>query len=113
MLGVELVPELGWLITVVPVAGHAARAEDALLRARAFLVAADAGDDAVVPALRDDLLQGLRLARSRARRRRQRGIDRLDRRALCNDHVEAPDLGVSVPECVHFRHLLAGIDVDH
>ena len=67
---------------------------------------------AVELAVGDDLLQRRRLARSRARCRRQRGIDRLDRRALRNHQIEIPDLAVGVPECIHFRHLLAGIDVD-
>src|SRR5262249_48544555 len=62
-MGVEEVPEFRWLVAEVPLTGIAARAEDALLGANAFLVAANAGDDTGESELGDRRLETCRLAR--------------------------------------------------
>src|ERR1051326_806903 len=79
--GVELVPEFRRLAAHVPLAVARARREDALLGAGRLLVAADAGDQAVEAVLLERDLQAFGLACGRARRGRQRRVDRLDRRA--------------------------------
>src|SRR5690606_32912412 len=61
--GPVLVPELGRLVADVPAGGFAPGAEHPLLGARAFLVAPDAGDDAVEAVRRDGGFQPLGLER--------------------------------------------------
>jgi hypothetical protein len=48
-----------------------------------------------------------------ARGRRQRRVDRLDRRAWLDQQIELPLFGVALAERIHFRKFLAGIDVHH
>src|SRR5713226_6131179 len=109
---VVLVPEFGRLIADVPLAALAARAEDALLGAGAFLVAADPGDQAVIAMRLDQALQPGGLARGGPRRRGQGRVDRLDRRAGADDEIELPFDLVAVAERIHLRHLLLGVDID-
>src|SRR5262249_37162931 len=96
--GIELVPELGRLAAHVPLAGAPARGKQGLLGAGRLLVAADAGDQAVEAVLLERLLEACGLARGRARGRRQRRVDRLDRRARLDDQVEAPFWRIALAE---------------
>jgi hypothetical protein len=109
--GVELVPEFRRLVAHVPSAFQPARREHALFRPRRLLVAADAGDQAVEAVFCKRKLQAFGLARGRSRRRRQRRIDRVDRRAGLDLQVELPCLAVMVAERVHLRKLPTGIDM--
>src|SRR5215813_11021218 len=79
--GVEVIPEFRRLIAHVPMALKAARREHPLLGASRFLVAANAGEQAIEAMFGKGKLQPLGLARSRPRGRRQRGVDGFDRRA--------------------------------
>src|SRR3954452_14772127 len=79
--GVEMIPELRRLIAHVPIAFEAARREHALLGARGFLVAADAGDEAVKAVFGQRHLEALGLARGGTGSRRQRWVDGINRRA--------------------------------
>ena len=109
--GVELVPEFRRLIAHVPSAFGAARREHALLGAGGFLVAADAGDQAVEAIFGQRHLQPFGLARRRARGRRQGRVDGLERRAGLDLQIELPFLAVAVAERIHLRKFLAGVDM--
>ena len=109
--GVELVPEFRRLVAHVPSAFGAARREHPLLGAGGFLVAADAGDQAVKAIFGERELQPFGLARGRSRGRRQGGIDGLDRRAGLDPEIELPFLAVAIAKRVHLRKFLAGVDV--
>ena len=109
--GVELIPEFRRLIAHVPSAFGAARREHPFLGARRLLVAADAGDQAVEAVFGKCELQSLGLARGGSRGRRQRRIDRLDRRAGFDPEIEIPFLAVAIAKRVHLRKFLAGIDM--
>ncbi len=112
-VGVELVPEFRRLVAEVPLPGVAARAEHPLLGAHALLVAADPGDDAGELVLGDGVAQAQRLARGRAGGGRQGRIHRVHRRALLAQQVELPGGHILVAEGIHFRELLAGVDMHH
>src|SRR3546814_15359983 len=88
--------ELRRLVAAVPGPALAARAEHPLLGPRRLLVAADAGDHPLQGVLGDGLAQPRGLARRRARRRRQRGVDLLQRRAGLALEVEPPLRRVAV-----------------
>src|SRR3546814_6780428 len=105
--------ELRRLVAAVPGPALAARAEHPLLGPRRLLVAADAGDHPLQGVLGDGLAQPRGLARRRARRRRQRGVDLLQRRAGLALEVEPPLRRVAVAERVHLGKLLAGVHVHH
>src|SRR3546814_9364910 len=63
--------------------------------------------------LGDGLAQPFGFARRRARGRRQRGVDLLQRRAGLALEVELPLRRIAVAELVHLLELLAGVDVHH
>ena len=109
--GVELVPEFRRLIAHVPSAFGAARREHALLGAGGFLVAANAGDQAVEAVFGERQLQPFGLARGGARGRRQGRIDGVDRRAGLDLEIELPFLAVAIAERVHLGKFLAGVDM--
>ena len=106
-----LVPELGRLVLEVPAIVLAARAEVALLGARALLVAPDAGDQALEAVLGKRRVQAGGLARRRARRRRQGLVHLLDRRAGLDQQLEVPLLAEALAKRIHLLELLAGVDV--
>jgi hypothetical protein len=108
---VELVPELRGLIAHVPAAFESARREHALLGAGRFLIAANAGDQAVKAIFGQRPLQPFGLARGGARGRRQGRIDRVDRRAGFDLEIKIPFLAVAIAERVHLRKFLAGVDM--
>src|SRR6478752_7823318 len=109
---IEMIPELRRLITDVPIAFEAARREHALLGARGFLVAADAGNQAVETVFAERHLEALGLARGGTGGRRQRWVDGINRRAGLDAQIEIPLLAVVIAEAIHFRKLLAGVDME-
>jgi hypothetical protein len=90
---------------------ESARREHALLGARRFLVAANAGDQAVKAIFGQRPFEPLGLARGGARGRRQGRIDGVDRRAGLNLEIELPFLAVAIAERIHLRKFLPGVDV--
>src|SRR5689334_16386801 len=101
--GVELVPELRWLIAHVPAALEPARREHALLGAGGLLIAADAGDQAVEAIFGQRPFQSLGLPRGGTCSWRQGRIDGVDRRAGLNLEIEIPFLAEAIAERVHLR----------
>ena len=109
--GVELIPEFRGLIAHVPAAFEPARREHALLGARGFFIAADAGDQAVETIFSQRPFESLGLAGGGTCCRRQRRIDRVDRRAGLDLEIELPLLAEAIAERIHLRKFLAGVDV--
>ncbi len=109
--GVEVIPEFRRLIADIPAALDPARREHPFLGAGRLLVAANAGEQAVESVFGQGELQSFGLACRRAGGRRQRRINRLDRRTGLDQEIEIPLDRVAIPEGVHLRKLLAGIHV--
>ena len=113
-LRVEQVPELGALALRIPLAVRVADREDALLRARAFLVAPGAADGRVEVAGLQRVEQRLRLQQAAAALRAD--LERLravgDRFLVgVDDQPRADGLGHLVAELDHLAELVGGVDV--
>ena len=72
-----------------------------------------AGDRAVVAVLLQRALEPVGLARRQPRRRRQRRVHLLDRRALLLDVVQPPVLDPLIAELVDLQELLFRVDEQH
>ena len=110
---VEQRPQLGPLLLGLPLAEAVAVAEDALLGARLFLVAARAADQAVEAVLLDRLEQRHRLvAVARFERVRQAHRAARDRILEVADDQALAHLGdAPVAELDHLGEVVAGVDV--
>src|SRR3546814_18688168 len=108
-IGGVLVPEFRRLVAELPGSFDAARAEDALLGARRFLVPPDARDDAGMLAGFEQHAQSGALAGGGARHRRQRRVPRVFRRADAPLPVDPPLPGVAVAEGVTPGYFLPGL----
>src|SRR6478735_419738 len=106
-----MIPEFRRLVAHVPIAFETARREHALLGAGGFLVATDAGDQAVKTVFGQRHLEAFGLARGGTGGRWQRWVDGIDRRAGLDAQIELPLFPVMIAEPIHLRKLLAGIDV--
>src|SRR6516225_1343693 len=116
-LGLELVPHLRRLVGDVPFHLLVARAEVALLRTGAILVATDADDDARVPLLLEHGLKGVPLEAAAAFHARRPSVgvrEPVPERGLVlpDDELQVPLAAQLVAVLDHARDLVARIDVD-
>src|SRR5512139_503203 len=111
--GVELVPQLGGLVLVVPLEVLVPRGENTLLGAGPFLVPADPEEDPLEPAFVEDLLEPLRLQRVAADEPSFRRIHPFTNRLTVptDDKLHPPLLRHPVPVRDHHGMLVARVDV--